>query len=104
MSSGLCTPKWALVLLALAFATVGCDRTAARNDSETLITTTSKPPPVTATRECRRRFFVAPTGRDSNRGARRRPFGKLAHALRKLRDGDGLYVRGGVYRERVKVS
>jgi hypothetical protein len=47
---------------------------------------------------------VAPSGRDSNPGTRRRPFATIAHALRKLRAGDQLFVRGGTYLERVKVA
>jgi hypothetical protein len=49
-------------------------------------------------------LFVSPSGRKSNPGTRRRPFGSLAHALGRLRAGDRLYVRGGAYRERIKLS
>jgi hypothetical protein len=49
-------------------------------------------------------LFVSPNRSNSSRGTRRRPFGSLAHALRKLRPGDRLYVRGGDYRERIKLS
>jgi hypothetical protein len=82
------------VLLALALAPTGCERSAERRADGSPVTTAPKSPP----------FFVAPRGRDSNPGTRRRPFGTLAHALRKLRAGDRLYVRGGIYHERVKVS
>ena len=49
-------------------------------------------------------LFVSPSGSNSSRGTRRRPFGSLAYALGRLRAGDRLYVRGGDYRERVKLS
>ncbi len=51
----------------------------------------------------RHTFYVAPDGSDSARGNRRHPFGTLGHALRRLRYGQRLYVRGGTYRERVKL-
>jgi hypothetical protein len=49
-------------------------------------------------------LFVAPNGRDSNPGTQRRPFATLAHALRRLRAGGRLFVRGGTYPERIKVN
>jgi hypothetical protein len=49
-------------------------------------------------------LFVAPTGKDSNPGTERRPYATVAHALRRLRAGDRLFVRGGTYPERVKVN
>ena len=53
--------------------------------------------------EVRHTFYVAPGGSDAARGSRRHPFGTLDHALRRLRYGQRLYVRGGTYRERVKL-
>ena len=51
-----------------------------------------------------RAFFVAPDGSDRNPGTRRRPFRTLGRGLRRLHAGSRLYVRGGVYRERIKIS
>lgn len=51
-----------------------------------------------------RTFYVAPGGSDAGPGSRRRPFRTLARALRRLRYGQRLYVRGGRYRERVKIK
>jgi lipopolysaccharide exporter len=51
----------------------------------------------------RHTFYVAPGGSDAGPGTLRRPFGTLAHALRRLRHGQRLYVRGGIYDERVKL-
>lgn len=99
------------MLLALAFAPGGCDGTTERPAAQRRAATTSNyaPPPVVrrpvadASRS-RSALFVAPSGNDSDPGTRRRPFGTLAHALRTLRAGDRLYVRGGTYTERVKVK
>jgi hypothetical protein len=95
MPARLRRPSWTLLLLALACAPAGCAGTRAghANRPAAAIDSKSRPP-----------FFVAPSGRDSNPGTRRRPFGTLARALGKLRAGDRLYVRGGTYAERVKVS
>jgi hypothetical protein len=51
-----------------------------------------------------RTFYVAPRGSDSGHGTRARPFRTLARALRGLRAGDLLYVRGGTYDERIDVK
>jgi hypothetical protein len=48
-------------------------------------------------------YYVAPYGSDAAPGTRSRPFGSIAHALRSLRYGQRLYVRGGTYAERVKL-
>ena len=45
----------------------------------------------------RHTFYVAPGGSDAGAGHPRHPFGTLAHALRRLRYGQRLYVRGGTY-------
>jgi PST family polysaccharide transporter len=52
----------------------------------------------------RRTFYVAPGGADAGPGTRERPFRTLRHALKRLRYGQRLYVRGGTYGERVKVK
>jgi lipopolysaccharide exporter len=51
----------------------------------------------------RHTYFVAPGGADAGPGSREHPFGTVAHALRRLRYGQRLYVRGGTYDERVKL-
>jgi hypothetical protein len=83
------------MLLLVALATAGCGGSAAQGSRG------SQPARAAQSRPA---LFVAPSGRDANPGTRQRPFRTLAHALRKLRAGDRLYVRGGTYRERVKVS
>ena len=93
-SSGLRLPRWALGTLALAVAAAGCAGPGLPPAARPPAAPASTPGPP---------FFVAPAGRDSNPGTRRRPFGTLAHALERLRAGDRLYVRGGTYPERVKV-
>lgn len=86
-------PGRVFLSLVVAFAAAGCDglpdRVAAGDAAK----------PGTKHRE----FFVAPGGRDAGPGSRQRPFGTLARALRRLRAGDSLYVRGGVYRERISI-
>jgi lipopolysaccharide exporter len=57
-----------------------------------------------ATSSARHTFYVAPAGSDAAPGTRRRPFRTLAHALRRLRFGERLFVRGGRYTERVDVK
>jgi hypothetical protein len=47
-------------------------------------------------------FHVAPGGSDANPGTLESPWGTLARALEALRPGDTLYVRTGVYRERIQ--
>jgi hypothetical protein len=98
-------------VLALALAPLGCDRNTERHAVQPPAATTSKARPAAAVQhpaetnsKARRPFFVAPNGRDAGPGTRRRPFGTLGHALRKLRAGDRLYVRGGTYATRVKVD
>ena len=59
--------------------------------------------PTDAGPHVRRTFYVAPGGSDAGPGTRERPFGTIAHALRRLRYGQRLCVRGGTYDERVKL-
>jgi lipopolysaccharide exporter len=68
----------------------------------------SEPPrrvaaPTDAGSHIRRTFYVAPGGSDAGPGTRERPFGTIGHALRRLRYGQRLRVRGGTYDERVKL-
>jgi len=49
--------------------------------------------------------YVDPVrGADSQDGSRQKPWKTLGHALRQLRPGDTLYLRGGVYWERVTAA
>jgi hypothetical protein len=50
------------------------------------------------------RYVDAAKGSDANDGARERPWQTLAHAVRQLKAGDTLYVRGGPYYEHVKLT
>jgi hypothetical protein len=83
---------WTLTLLAASSTLAACDGTDEPRADESRASK-ARPP-----------LFVAPNGRNSNPGTKRRPFRTLAHALEELRAGDRLYVRGGVYAERVKVA
>jgi O-antigen/teichoic acid export membrane protein len=84
-----------LSLLAVGVALAGCSQ-----DSESRQPATAAPP---AAAKVRHTFYVGPGGSNAWPGTRRRPFGTLAHALKRLRYGQRLYVRGGTYSERVKV-
>lgn len=50
-----------------------------------------------------RTLYVAPGGRDTNRGTRAAPFATISKGVAVLRAGDELVVRGGVYRESVTI-
>src|SRR5205085_12156277 len=45
-------------------------------------------------------FVGAARGQDSNAGTAEAPWTTLAHALRRLKPGDTLYLRGGTYHEK----
>jgi hypothetical protein len=49
-------------------------------------------------------FFVSTTGDDAHAGSISAPWRTIGAALSRLRPGDTLYVRGGVYVERVKLD
>ena len=49
-------------------------------------------------------YYVSVGGSDAGAGTQREPFGTLGQAMRVLRAGDTLWVRGGVYEENVEVS
>src|SRR5262249_15619259 len=51
-----------------------------------------------------RLFVDAARGDDGNAGTARAPWKTLAHALRRLKPGDTLYLRGGTYHEKVVLS
>jgi hypothetical protein len=44
-------------------------------------------------------YYVAPSGNDSNPGTQSAPWGTVQHAVKKLRPGDTLLLRGGTYWE-----
>ncbi|HYC60361.1 MAG TPA: right-handed parallel beta-helix repeat-containing protein [Thermoanaerobaculia bacterium] len=48
-------------------------------------------------------YFVAPGGNDHHPGTKDRPFQTITHGVSVLKAGDELQVRGGVYRESVRV-
>ncbi len=51
------------------------------------------------------KFFVdAARGNDTNAGSERAPWKSLAHATRRLKPGDTLYLRGGTYYEKVALT
>lgn len=85
-----------LALLVAALGLVGCDGSVV---SEKPAAPAPDPAP-----SVRRTFYVAPDGSDAAPGSRRRPFRTLRRALRRLRYDQLLYVRGGTYSERVKVT
>jgi Protein of unknown function (DUF1565) len=88
-------PAHALVVVMLVLALAGCG-------SGTEVPTLRLP--MAAPSKSGRTFYVATNGRDANPGSRQRPFRTVGHALRELRAGDRLFVRGGTYAERVKVN
>ena len=49
-------------------------------------------------------YVDAAKGGDANDGSEVKPWKTLAHALPKLKPGDTLYLRGGTYYERVKIT
>lgn len=49
-------------------------------------------------------FVDAARGNDGNAGTAQAPWKTLAHALRRLKPGDTLYLRGGTYHEKVFLS
>lgn len=49
-------------------------------------------------------FVDAARGNDANTGTAQAPWKTLAHALRRLKPGDTLYLRGGTYHEKVFLS
>ncbi len=49
-------------------------------------------------------YYVAPTGNDSNPGTQSQPWRTIGKAARTVEAGDTVYVRGGIYSERVLLS
>lgn len=49
-------------------------------------------------------FYVSATGNDSNAGTLESPWRSVQTAASRLRPGDTVYVRGGVYKERIRLS
>src|SRR6266540_3120819 len=63
-----------------------------------------RPPPAALDRplaEGPKRFVDAARGDDGNAGTAPAPWKTLTHALRRLKPGDTLYLRGGTYHEKV---
>jgi hypothetical protein len=58
--------------------------------------------PMTGASAAERELFVATNGHDGNPGTQAEPFRTVEQGLRALRGGDTLYVRGGVYEERIQ--
>jgi hypothetical protein len=51
------------------------------------------------------KFYVDPArGKDSNNGSEAAPWKSLVHSVRQLKPGDTLYLRGGIYYEKVSLS
>lgn len=48
-------------------------------------------------------YYVSPSGSDANQGSSAQPWQTLTYAVGKLKAGDTLYARAGVYAETVKV-
>lgn len=48
-------------------------------------------------------WYVSPTGRDSNPGTLKAPFATINRTDQVVRPGDTVYVRGGLYRQRVSL-
>jgi PST family polysaccharide transporter len=88
-------PAGMTLVLVAALMLVGC-----RGSSETRhrVATASDSRP-----EIRRTYYVAPGGSDASPGTLEHPFGTITHALKRLRHGQRLYIRGGTYYERVKM-
>ena len=49
-------------------------------------------------------YYVATTGNDANPGTLNQPFKTFAQGVRLLQPGDTLYIRGGLYTERIDVQ
>lgn len=49
-------------------------------------------------------YYVHPAGGDANDGSEQQPWQTLQHAVRQLKPGDTLYVRGGLYYETVYLT
>jgi len=49
-------------------------------------------------------YYVAVDGNDKNQGSLDKPFAHIQRAVNKMQAGDTIYVRGGRYTQRVKIS
>lgn len=49
-------------------------------------------------------YYVAPTGKDSNAGTKQSPWKTLQYAADTVQPGSTVYVRGGVYKQKLKIS
>jgi hypothetical protein len=48
-------------------------------------------------------YYVSNKGKNKWKGTKKRPFRTFKYALSKLKKGDTLYIRGGVYKEQLKI-
>ncbi|MCR5124803.1 MAG: DUF1565 domain-containing protein, partial [Treponema sp.] len=48
-------------------------------------------------------FFISPNGSDSDDGSENSPFKTFSHAIKRLSAGDILYVKGGIYHQRIEL-
>ena len=83
--------KPALLAVVVAALVVGCG---GKSSSPTAPDGTPAPTPGTP-----RTLFVARNGSDSNTGSQDSPWFTIRHAVSRLRAGDTLYLRGGLYWE-----
>jgi hypothetical protein len=67
-------------------------------DYEALVVKSGEGPPPGAS------FYVATTGNDSNPGTQAQPWRTIQHAAATVGPGSTVYVRGGVYNEKVNVT
>lgn len=49
-------------------------------------------------------YYVSTTGKNSWKGTKTKPFRTISYAVRQLRPGDTLYLRGGTYHETLSLS
>lgn len=56
-----------------------------------------------ARRRTGRTYYVAVNGKNSGKGTKKHPYRTIAYAVSKLKKGDTLYIRGGTYREQIRI-
>ncbi len=93
---------WTLLLLLGIAAPSLAQQTA--SDSDVGIGAQARPDLNFARKVPLRVFHVSPEGSDRNPGTQQRPWRSLGHAVSALRAGDAVFVRQGVYQERVDIG
>src|SRR4051794_4857539 len=89
-----------LGLLLLPAAALGADATFASHPPMRPLPTARSFPLASGPK-----LFVDPArGNDANAGSEAAPWKTLTHAVRRLKPGDTLYLRGGIYYEKVALS